>query len=107
MELTLQHLKDRLEEKLKSLKKSPHTFMARVIAVNQLLMASAWYECTLWDGSDNDLKLLERIVVDILWAGQKEFAKPRVDLIMLTQPKKKGVVGLIPFVMYTSSKLTC
>lgn len=94
MELTLQHPKDRLEEKLKALKKNPHVFMAREIAVNQVLMGFAWYECTcLWGRSDKDLKLLERKT------GQaRKSAKPRVDLLTLTQPKSKGDVGLIRFV---------
>lgn len=103
MDLTLNNLQDKLEEKLKSLKKSLHAFMARVLAINQMLMGLAWYECTLWGGSDKDLKALEPTIVDFLWVGQKESVKPMGRSEHVVSAKKEGRVGLIPFVTQVQS----
>lgn len=47
-DLTLTYIKEKLDDKLKKLKRDPYDFMFRVIIANQLMMGSFWYSITLW-----------------------------------------------------------
>lgn len=99
-DLTLLKLIEKMEARLVGQKKNPRAFMARVLAANQIIGGSQWYQMTLYSGSKQDLKKIGKTILNFLWAGQKESTMLRMDIDMLSQPKRKGGVGLIPSTMH-------
>lgn len=50
-DLTLLKLIEKMEARLVGQKKNPRAFMARVLAANQIIGGSQWYQMTLYSGS--------------------------------------------------------
>lgn len=84
-----------MENKLAFAKKNPINLIARILIVNQVLYASLWYILALWVGDAKDLKHIDKIILNFLWAGQAQSACHRVNRATLLRPKLKGGLGLI------------
>lgn len=93
----LQQIKEILNKAMKRAKMRPHSFMARVLAVNHLMMGSLWYLLTLWSGTDKELHEVQMLLINFLWAGQDILASHRINCRLLALPKSEGGVGLILF----------
>lgn len=96
-ECTVQHIRVLLDKKLVLLRLRPHSFMARVLVVNQVLMGSLWYLLTVWCGSVRELHDIRMVLINFLWAGQEISARHSIKFQTLAISKMEGGVGLISF----------
>jgi hypothetical protein len=93
--MVFQQIKSNSAEQLGKARLTPFTPTERKVVVTQLLEGSLWYVLTLWKGKEQELQELDRIMANFIWAGQKEYSAPKVDLQTLYKPKKEGGIGLI------------
>jgi hypothetical protein len=85
----------KLESGLKKSRKNPSSLIARKIVSNHLLTDSIWFLYTLWNGTQQDLRAIQKKIKTFLWAGQKLKARHRVDSRTICAPLEQGGLGLL------------
>lgn len=94
-ELMVEQLSKILNDRLTTAKSKKLSFMARVVIINHWIQGAIWFILALCVGSPQQLKALQSIIIKFLWAGEKESARHRVDILTITSPKSQGGVALI------------
>ncbi|CAM6127491.1 unnamed protein product [Calypogeia fissa] len=72
-------IKSMLNDRLARARLNPHSLIARVSVINQLILGGLWYSLALWTGSSSLLKKVQRGIMNFLWAGQAATTKRKVN----------------------------